>query len=370
MPSAQIDDALNDAVRSALIPGAVASVFGRAGQVYSGAAGIADGPSSRPLQYDDVFRIASMTKLVTSIAILMLVDEGDVELDQPLARYVDGFRQPEVLASFDPRSGAYSTRAASRDATLRELLSHSGGYGYWFLDEALRIASGDPPNLIDPPFLMYEPGERFAYSSSHDVAGLAIEAVTGKSIDAFFRERIFEPLAMVDTGFGLPAPDRLVSVARRSDETVEWLTNERQGNPPRGGGGLYSTAADYTRLLACLLNDGRGLLAPETAAELWTTQIGQLMAVPPTTALPSRTNDFIFMDGSQQYGLGVMIETVDRPGRRRAGSFSWAGIFNSYFWVDPASAIGAVMLMQVRPFADPGCVTALEHFEAAVYASA
>jgi methyl acetate hydrolase len=370
MLSPAIDSVLDDLVRGGLVPGVVASVFSRDEGLYFGTAGTHGGAQARALEVDSVFRIASMTKLVTSVAVLILVDEGRVALDSPLAQYIPGFRQPEVLASFDPATGAYDTRPARRDATLRELLSHTGGYGYWFLDEPLRAASGSTPDLFDPPFLMHEPGTQFAYSSSHDIAGLVIEAVTGVSLPRFFDERIFQRLGMGDTGFEPPAvTERLVPIARRATEGFEFEPNEVHGHSPRGGGGLYSTAIDYSHFLMCLSNGGNPLLRAHTTAELMRNQIGDLTAMRQTTALPSRTNDFIFMDGTQKFGLGVMIETRDQPGRRARGSLGWAGIFNTYFWLDPRTGIGAVILMQLQPFADPGCVEACERFEAAVYAS-
>lgn len=322
----------------------------------------------RPMRTDAVFRIASMTKPVTSIAVLMLVDDGLVSLDEPLAAYVPGFVQPPVLESFDPRTGHYTTRPAARDATLRELLSHTGGYGYWFLDEPLRAASGDVPNLVDPPFLVADPGQTFSYSSSHDVAGRVVEAATGIPLGDFFDDRIFGPVGMTDTGFELPAdPTRLVPISVRENGEFRQLPNEVDGHPARGGGGLYSTLADYLALLGCLLRGGAPLLEPATAAELGRNQIGELTAMPQKTAFSERTNDFIFMDGTQKYGLGVMVETHGRPGCRSAGSFGWAGILNTYFWVDPRADVAAVLLMQLKPFADPGCVEALGRFETAVY---
>ncbi len=367
MRTQPIDHSLATSVASRLNPGVVASVFSRDAILYSGAAG---GPPGRPLAVDDVFRIASMTKLVTSVAVLMLVDEGRVSLDATVADYVGDFVQPPVLRSFDAKTGEYTTRAASRDATLRELLSHSGGYGYWFLDEPLRVASGDSPNLFDPPFLMSDPGAAFAYSSSHDVAGLVIEAASGKPIERFFADRIFEPLGMQDTGFELPAdPSRLVPIAKRNDGAFEWLENESRGPQARGGGGLYSTLADYGRLLAMLMHGGSPLLRSASAAQISANQLGKLKAARQKTALPSRTNDFIFMDGTQTFGLGVMIETHDQPGRRARESFGWAGIFNSYFWIDPRTGVGAIILMQLQPFSDPGCVETLNRFESSVYAN-
>jgi CubicO group peptidase (beta-lactamase class C family) len=322
---------------------------------------------------DAIFRIASMTKLVTAVAVMQLVDEGLVDLELPLAAYLPGYSQPPVLTHFDARSGRYETRPAARDATLRELLSHTGGFGYWFLDEPLRIASGPKPDLFDPPFLMSDPGERFAYSTSSDVVGLLVAPVAGLTLDDWFAQRIFEPLAMADTGFGLPADaSRLTRVHRRTAGGFVTEPTELAGNPVRGGGGLYSTADDYLRLLRCLLNggelDGVRILSEAAAGEIGRNQIGRLYAPVQRTALPARTNDFIFMDGTQRFGFGVMVESRDQPGRRRAGSFGWGGIVNTYCWVDPAADVAAVLMLQLSPFADAACVDLLRNFETAVYA--
>ena len=365
----QLDDVLAGAVDAGLAPGVAATVQSRERVLYRGAHGIA-GLANRLMQVDDSFRIASMTKLVTSVAILQLCDEGKLELDAPLRRYLPDFLQPEVLVSFDGADGSYRTRPASRDATIRELLSHSGGYGYWFLDEPLRQASGSSPDLINPPFLMSDPGTKFAYSSSHDVAGLAVEAVSGLPLAEFFETRIFRPLGMSQTGFAPPeSSERLVQIGVRGEEGIVFQHNEMQGQAPRGGGGLYSTLDDYGLFLRCLLGTGAPLLSEESAAEVGKNQIGGLEATVQTTVLPSRTNDFIFMDGSQKFGLGVMVETRSVPGRRPLGSFGWAGIFNTYYWVDTSRGLAATIMMQVRPFSDPGCVEVLRRFEQAVYAS-
>jgi len=313
-----------------------------------------------------------MTKLVTSVAIMTLVDEGRVDLDAPLRNYVPGFVQPEVLTAFDTDSGTYATRPANRDASIRELLSHTGGYGYWFLHEPLRLASGSEPNLFDPPFLIADPGTQFAYSTSTDVAGLLIEPVTGLPLDEFLAQRIFAPLQMRDTGYRLPSNrDRLTRVHRRSGAGFRALPLERYDHPVRGGGGLYSTVGEYSRFLRCLLRrgeiDGFRLLSEAALEEVISNQIGSLEALMQRTALAAHSNNFIFMDGSQKFGFGVMIEMIGKPGMRSPGSYGWAGIFNTYFWVDPARDLAVVLLLQLSPFASKASVELLQAFETAIY---
>ena len=325
------------------------------------------------MEIDCVFRVASMTKLVTSLAVMMLVEERRIELDGAFVDYVPGYRQPEVLEWFDANTHRYTTRPADSAITVRQLLTHTSGYGYWFLHAPLLALAGGAPNLLEPPFLMYPPGERFVYGSSTDVLGQIIPPVTGLTLESFFAQRIFEPLGMVDTGFGIPSdPTRLVArQARRNGEFVEIENETAVTSAATGGTGLYSTAPDFMRLLQLFLRggvfEGRRLLATEGIAAITRNQLGNLKAEPQQRALAERSNDFIFMDGSQTFGFGVLIETRDRAAGRAAGTFSWGGIFNTYFWGDPRNDLAAVLLMQTSPFADPHSVALLEDFERGVY---
>ena len=369
-----IDEALTEAVEAGQVPGCVAAVGSSAACEYLGCYGMASSSTEVAMAADTVFRIASMTKLVTAIAVMRLVDEGRVELDATMSDYVSGFVQPEVLVEFDPGSGRYSTRPASRDATLRELLSHTGGYGYWWLHEPLRVVSGADPNLLDPPFLIAEPGSGFAYSTSADVIGRLFRPVTGGPIETYFERHIFTPLSMPDTGFQRPAElSRLAHVHRRRGGSYREIEIEEHDPEPRGGGGLFSTAGDYLRLLRCLLRggeiDGIRLLSGSAVNEIASNQIGDFEARMQRTALAERSNDFIFMDGTQKFGFGVMIETAGRPGMRSVGSYGWGGIVNTYFWVDPDRDLAAVLMLQIAPFASRPCVDLMNAFEQAVYRS-
>jgi CubicO group peptidase (beta-lactamase class C family) len=373
LPSHALDALLADAVARRVAPGVVAMVSSGRENLYAGAAGVRAHDAPSKMDIDSIFRVASMTKLVTSLAVMMLVEERCIDLDGAFVDYVPGYKQPEVLRSFDANTRRYTTRPAGSAITVRQLLTHTSGYGYWFLHAPLLLLTTGLPNLLDPPFLMYPPGERFAYGSSTDVLGQIIAPVTGLTLEKFFAQRIFEPLGIVDTGFGIPTdPERLVARhARRDGGFVEIEHETAPSGVPTGGTGLYSTASDYMRLLRLFLNggtlDGRRLLAPETIAAITRNQIGDLKAEPQQKALAERSNDFIFMDGSQRFGFGVLIETRDRATGRAAGTFSWGGIFNTYFWVDPRADLAAVLLMQTSPFADPESVALLESFEHAVY---
>lgn len=374
----RLDDALRAAVDLGTVPGVVAAVSDARGLVYEGAFGRA-GTASGPMRPDTVFRIASMTKVVTTVAVLMLHDEGRLDLDQPLAAYLPAYSQPPVLDEFDAATLRYRTHRAARPITIRDLLTHTAGYGYWFLNPELRALMTGPPEHFDAPFLMHEPGARFSYGVSTDVLGQVVEPVSGLALAEFFSRRIFAPLGMTATGFARPPPERLAAVHAPDDAggfREEPLPAAADG--PRGGGALYSTARDFLALARVLLNGGESaeasgrarLLSFESVAAMTRNQIGALVAERQRTCVPQRTADFLFMDGTQKFGLGVLIETRERPSGRAAGSYGWAGIYNTYFWVDPRAGLAAVVFMQLSPFSAPHCIAVCEAFERAVYAAA
>ena len=354
------------------IPGVVALITDVDHTVYSCALGLASRRNGIAMAPDTIFRIGSMTKLVTSIAIMMLVDERRVDLDAPLSQYVPEYRQPDVVVSFDGQTGDYRTRPARGNATIRQLLSHTSGYGTWFLDERLFQLVDGSPDLLKAPFLIDEPGAHFNYSTSTDVVAQLIEPVSGMPIEKFFAQRIYKPLGMRDTSFELTTEtDRLASVFTRKPDGFTEQPTESSGPAPRGGGGLYATADDFCRILRMLLNKGecRGnrVLSESACAQLTRNQIGELFAQVQTTANPDRSNDFIFMNGTQKFSLGQAIETADQPDGRPAGTASWAGIYNTYYWIDFASEFAAAIFMQVQPFADAHCVAAMRRFERELY---
>ena len=373
MSESEIDGVLRAAVAAGGVPGVVAAVTDRRRVIYRGAFGFADASTRRALQPNSVFRIASMTKLATSIAVLQLRDLDLVDLDAPFAHCYREFRQPPVLRSFDPVTLQYQTSPASGEVTVRQLLTHTSGFGYWFLNPELRALMGSAePEYYNPPFLLSEPGKRFQYSISTDVLGQLVAPVSGRTLQELFARQLFGPLGMRDTSYGVPPEaGRLVALHTAARAGFIVAPNEREGEAPRGGGGLYSTAEDYAALLRMLLNDGRVRsrehLARDTVREMVTNQIGALPVPRQTTAAPERTADFAFMDGTQKFGLGVLLETRSRPDGRAAGSYSWAGIFNTYFWVDPAAEVAAVICMQMSPFCAPACLDLCAAFERALY---
>jgi CubicO group peptidase (beta-lactamase class C family) len=367
-----IDASLRLAVDAREVPGVVAALSDAEFTFYTAAFGTLQRSNGIGIEAASIFRIASMTKLVTSVAVMMLVEERQVALDAPIAEYLSDYRQPEVLVDFDAVTGSYTTRQAAGPVTVRQLLTHTSGYGYWFLDARLRQVTSMPPDLFNPPFLIDDPGASFNYSTSIDVLGQIIEPVAGLSLPQFFRRRIFDPLGMRDTSFEKPQdPHRLASIFVRSNGGFVELPTEATAPPPRGGGGLYSTAEDYCRFLRMFLNHGasggRQLLSSATCDEMTLNQVGGLAVPRQCSAFRERTNDFIFMSGAQQFGFGVAIETEPLASGRPAGSYGWGGIYNTYFWVDPVTEFAAVVLMQMQPFADPMCVAVSRRFERAVY---
>jgi CubicO group peptidase (beta-lactamase class C family) len=231
---------------------------------------------------------------------------------------------------------------------------------------------GAEPEYYNAPFLMSEPGSRFQYGISTDVLGQLVTPVSGLPLAEFFAQRIFAPLGMRETAFAVPQDAaRLATLHAAGAGGFNELPNELAGEPPRGGGGLYATVGDFVELLRLFLNAGEvggvRLLAAETVQAITRNQIAALTAERQTSVVPERTGDFLFMDGSQKFGLGVLLETRDRAGGRPAGSYSWGGIFNTYFWVDPDAQLAAALFMQMSPFSAPACMDVYREFEQAVY---
>lgn len=371
MSFSAVTEVLEQGVREALAPGAAAVVTGPAGPLYEGSAGAAS--AALAMRADTVFRIASMTKPITTVAVMMLAEEGRLTLDDPLARHLPGFEQPPVLVAYGGERGGRVTREAARPVRIRDLLSHTSGFGYWFLERALLAESKG--QFLSAPFLMHDPGERFSYGIGTDVLGLIFEPLTGQPLAQFIAERVTGPLGMADTRFAPPADrERLAALYRRHGDAFAIEPVEARGDAPRGGGGLYSTIGDYAALMRFFLNrgvadDGRRLLSAASIDAITTNQIGDLFVTPQRSAYPARTLNFAFIDGTQKFGLNMMIETRRLDGARSAGSYGWAGIYNTWFWVDPVARLGAALMMQVSPFCDEGCLALLRRFERAVYSA-
>ena len=382
-PLTAIDATLRRAVEAKEVPGVVAMAATESGTLYEGAFGqrdIAHGPA---MTRDTVFRIASMTKAVTSVAAMQLVEQGKLQLDQPIGNVLPELAAPQVLEGFDA-AGAPRLRSAKRPITLRHLLTHTAGFGYevWNPDLIRYVAVTGFPSFITGTLaalrapLVFDPGDRWEYGINIDWVGRAVEAASGQSLDAYLGAHILAPLGMSDTGF-VPSADqasRLVRVHRRSsDGGLEPITMELpQREYFNGGGGLLSTGADYLAFLQMLLHGGRfngaELLSPETVALIGRNQIGDLQLGLMKTAMPELSNDVDLFPGVRcGHGLASVINAQSGPNGRSAGTLTWAGIFNTYYWIDPEKRVTGVILTQILPFADARALSLYGEFERGVY---
>ena len=380
-PSGPIDAILLGAVAHKDVPGVVALVTNRERVLYQGAFGVADVSTGRPLATDALFRIASMTKPVTSVALMQLVEQGKIGLDDPAEKYLPELKNPMVVESFDAKTGDYKLRPASKPATVRNFLTHTSGLAYPFTSAVWRDfkpRAGESYPFGGP--MLFDPGERWHYSTSTDVVGRLVEVVSGQKLEDYFREHIFVPLKMNDTSYNVPEAkgSRLVAQQQRDGAKMDGpivlqipplvgLTVAK----PIGGGGLASTAADYGRFMRMFLNegalDGVRVLKPETVKLMSQNQIGAVSVPALKTALP-RSADFTFIaDGRDKWGLGFLITVDQVPGKRSPGSLSWGGINNTFFWIDPARGVAGTIMMQYLPFADAKALAVYDAFERGTY---
>jgi CubicO group peptidase (beta-lactamase class C family) len=349
--------------------------------VYQGSFGLRDIKREARMTPDTIFRIASMVKLLTSIAALQLVEQGKLKLDDPAAKIDPTLASLQVLAGFDPK-GVPRLRPAAKPITLRHLLTHTSGFSYRLWDTTVvNYAKGAKGNPAMPrTALMFDPGTKWAYGNSIDRIGKLVEIASGKPLDRYFRDHILGPLGMVNTGFVLAERQRGREAGlhvRKADGTLSPLPQQRKGPPPTsfsGGGGIFSTAPDYLRLLQALLSrgslNGSSILRPETVALMGENQIGEIEAGRMKTTNSGLSADVDFFPGVRlRWGLGHMINLDSVENGRKAGSLTWAGLYNTHYWVDPASGVAGVIMMQVLPFADERTLNVYRRFERGVYRS-
>jgi methyl acetate hydrolase len=377
--TALIDKPLREAVERKDVPGVVALVTDRKGVVYQGAFGVADVAIGRALTADALFRIASMTKAITSTAAMQLIEQGKFAVEDPVEKYLPEMAKVPIFDAFDAKTGNYRLHPTSKPITVRHVLTHTSGLGYPFTSAILRDfkphAGEDYP--VGP--LLFEPGEKWWYGTSTDVVGRLVEKTSGQKLEDYFRQHIFVPLGMNDTSYNVPQAkaERLVAGQQRDGDRMDGPIVKQSEQPgltvaqPVGGGGLASTASDYGRFVRMLLNrgelDGTRVLKPETVVLMGQNQIGAVSVPALKSALP-RSRDFSFIaDGRDKWGLGFLITADHVPGKRSAGSLSWGGINNTYFWIDPSRGIAGVILMQFLPFADPKALAVYDAFERASY---
>ncbi len=375
MNTETIQKILTDAVTTGDVAGVAAAVIGPSNTVFEGSAGTTILSAGQPVGPDTMFWIASMTKPLTSVAAMQLVEQGKLELDAPISNLLPELKHRQILENG-------TLRAAKKQVTLRHLLTHTSGFSYGFTSTEYAAYIAAQPN--PPPFgtrasldmpLLFEPGERWEYGLSTDWVGLAVEAASGEKLDEYFQNHICAPLGMVDTVF-VPRPEqypRLSAVHRRQAD------GSLKPQPPAslfaqeifsGGGGLFSTIADYQKFLKVFLNQGNGIISPESIAEMCRNQIGHLRAGYLPSADPTLATAIDANPGQDnKWGLGFLIYPETGPFGRSAGSLSWSGMANTYFWIDPALNLAAVILMQILPSGDIGALKTFTRFEKTVYAA-
>jgi CubicO group peptidase (beta-lactamase class C family) len=362
----RMDRVIQEYVDQKRIPGAVALVARHGKIIYYKGFGQDDVDAKTPLKRDAIFRVASQTKAVTSVAAMMLFEEGKFLLDEPVSKYLPAFKNPKVLSTFNEKDSSYTTVPAKSEITIRQLLSHTSGISYAGIGtkEAnaiyakAKVPSGigtpndklaDAMNKLGGLPLIHQPGEKWSYGLNTDVLGYLVEVLSGTTLDAFFRTRIFEPLGMKDTYFYLPKDrhNRLATLYME-DQNKAYRKRPAQGNQtpdyPKqagtyysGGAGLSSTAYDYAVFLQMLLNggeyNGKRLLSPATVRMMTSNQIGELSL------------------GLKKFGLGFGLITEREAARMpvSAGSFEWGGIFGTTYWADPQEGVVALLYTQKFP---------------------
>jgi len=312
---------------------------------------------------------------------MMLMEQGRLKLDDRVSMYLDGFDKLQVVTKLNEKDGTYETRPAKRPMTIRHLLSHTSGIGYTTWSPiTLRIQETTKKNEWEQP-LLNDPGDVWHYSASTRVLGFVVEKVTKTTLEAWYQEHIFKPLGMKDTSYAVAADkqSRVATVYRRGDHgKIEAPPTApavaATPTPPfRGDGGLYSTIEDYSRFVRMLLNDGTlgsaRILSPSSVKMMGENQIGSIFVEQQPAAVPERTRPMPLGAGKDKFGLGFQIASNDPAMSkfRSPGSMSWAGLYNTEFWIDPVKHIGGVQMMQILPFYDDGAIRTLRGFEETVY---
>lgn len=373
------DSSLEAAFAAAHLPGAACMIVDRAGVRYSRAFGAADAATGAPMTEDTLCQIASMTKALVTLAVLQQVEQGRLDLDAPIGDVLPELAKPQVLAGFDD-AGQPQLRDATKPLTLRHLLTHTSGLGYAFVrPELLQLyaAIGQPSagtlDAIRAP-LLFDPGMAWEYGVGIDWAGQAVEAVTGQRLQDYMAQNVFGPLGMRHTAFraALPGDAAKVHVRDGAGGFKVLPVYLGGGEFDGGGGGLTGTAPDYARFVQMMLDggelNGNRLIGPELLAEMMRNQVGLLRAGYMGTAMPQMSQSFdTFPDQHTGWTLGFLTNPEPGPNGRAAGSLNWAGIFNSYYWIDPASGLGGVFMSQLSPFGDPGALAMFGALERMAY---
>jgi len=363
-----IENALRESIERNRVPALTAMVATPDRILYTGAFGEGVKP-------DSLFHIASMTKAVTTVAALQLVEQGKVKIDAPVGTYLPALRKLEVFHGWDA-AGKAILRPVAKPVTLHHLLTHTSGFAYdtWDKDAADYVAHNGPnPNGFPP--LMFEPGSRWQYGTGVDWAGRLVEHVSGLNLEQYCQKHILQPLGMKDTSFIVsPAAfERHVTNWQHAPDGA-WAADERKPPAPptsyNGGGGLHSNAGDYVRFMQMILQRGGKILQPKTIELMTRNQIGSLSAGKLHSLKPAVSADVDFHPGATDgFTCGFLYNHTAYPGGRSAGSLAWAGLYNTFYWIDPHRSLCAVIMMQFLPFVDKAAMDVLSAFERAVYAS-
>ena len=375
-----VDALLEGAVNAKAVPGLVAMAATNDGVVYRGAFGHRELGQPAPMTLDTVVWLASMSKPITATAAMQLVERGTLELDRPAAEVRPELGHVHVLTGFDD-NGRPRLRPPRRPITLRQLLTHTSGYAYEGFSARLARYS----RLMDVPTIMtcqnaalmtplvFEPGEGWQYGIGVDWAGKMIETASGQRLDRYLAEHVLGPLGMTDTAFKLSAAlrERLATAHQRAEDgSLTPVTFEIPQAPEfhMGGGGLYGTASDYLAFTRMFVNGGAPVLKPSTVALMAENHIGSL-DVPSmeSTALGISKHIDFFPGMTKKWGISFLINTEITPTGRSAGSLSWSGVANTYFWIDRARGVSGVFLSQVLPFFDDAVVDVFTRFETEIY---
>ena len=383
----EADSLLKKATDAGDVPGVVAMATNRDGTLYEGAFGKRILGQSAAMTNDTVVWIASMTKALTGTVAMQLVEQGKLDLSSPASEWVPELAAVQVLEGFDA-AGKPRTRKPKQSITLRHLLTHTAGFSYeiWSADIQRYQQANNLPGIttcqnaaLRTP-LLFDPGERWDYGINLDFVGKAVEAVSGKKLSAVLKQNLFEPLGMNDTAFKITPSmrQRLAKIHQRGedDKLTPLMELEIPQEPEfeMGGGGLYGTAGDYVKFVRMILNGGKAngkqVLKAETVRTMSANHIGDVLVGPLKTAIPPLSNDVeVFPGMPKKWGLSFLINTEKAPTGRSAGSLAWAGLANTYFWIDPVKGIGGVYLSQVLPFADKKSLPLYGEFERTVYQS-
>lgn len=384
MSSRQIDQVLEAAVDSGGVPCVAAMAADDNGVVYEGAAGTRTPESGDAVTPDTMLRIASMTKMVVTVAALQQVERGNLDLDAPVEEYRPEFADVAVLDGFDgdtPRLRPPATRA-----TVHQLVTHTTGLGYWFINADIarwEQVTGNPnvmsgSNEIFAAPMVADPGTKFEYGINDDWLGKVVEEVSGRSLDKYVGESILGPLGMDQTTFVMTPEQRAdcVPVHVRGDDG-SWVATDLDWAPQpeywSGGHGLYSTPRDYLQFQRMLLGEGElggeRILDKQTTKDAFRNQIGQLDFPPEIPSADPPVTCDINLGPDLKWGLGLLLNQKRIPGMRAPGTGAWAGLFNTHFWVDPVSRLTGSIFTQLLPFADPPAFQLYADYELALYAT-